>query len=137
MEEAMKTKIRQLVAGPLRVQQQLRHAMLLPIAALMSQPSFAALPTIVTPQTGVGGAAVQQGDWIGIIGAIFVALVAVAVLILCAWFFIQGIMGLITKWKDYSGGRATIGDLKEYFVMVIISSVVAVLLGGYALTTMS
>jgi hypothetical protein len=133
----MKTKIKQLVAAPSRVRERLRHAMLVPLVAVMGQPAYAALPTIVTPSTGVGGAAVAQGDWIGTIGAVFVAVVAIIVLVLCAWFFLQGIMGLITKWKDYSGGRATIGDLKEYFVMVILSSVVAVLLGGYALTTMS
>lgn len=133
----MKTKIKQLVAVPLRARERLRNAMLVATATAMSHPAFAELPTIVTPTTGIGGAAVQSGDWIGTIGAIFVALIGIAVLVLCAWFFLQGVIGLITKWKDYSGGRATIGDLKEYFIMVIVSSVVVVLLGGYAVSTMS
>ena len=136
----MQPKFEPLIAAARRARQRLRLASALPLAALatvMSQPALAALPTIATPATGVGGAAVQQGDWIGTIGAIFVAVVAIIVLVLCAWFFLQGIMGLITKWKDYSNGRAQIGDLKEYFVMVILSSVVVVLLGGYAVSTMS
>lgn len=149
MELPMQPKFEPLVAVARRARDRLRSLMSLPIAStagsagaaalaiLMSQPAFAALPTIATPATGVGGAAVQQGDWIGTIGAIFVAVVAIIVLVLCAWFFLQGIMGLITKWKDYSNGRAQIGDLKEYFVMVILSSVVVVLLGGYAVSTMS
>lgn len=146
MELPMQPKFEPLVAVARRTRDRLRMLKSLPIAGsagagalatLMSQPALAALPTIATPATGVGGAAVQQGDWIGTIGAIFVAVVAIIVLVLCAWFFLQGIMGLITKWKDYSNGRAQIGDLKEYFVMVILSSVVVVLLGGYAVSTMS
>lgn len=139
----MQPKFEPLVAVARRTRDRLRLAKALPatvlasLAASMSHPALAALPTIATPATGVGGAAVQQGDWIGTIGAIFVAVVAIIVLVLCAWFFLQGIMGLITKWKDYSNGRAQIGDLKEYFVMVILSSVVVVLLGGYAVSTMS
>ena len=133
----MKNKIKQLVAAPLRGRGRLRNVMLTGAAGAIGHPAFAALPTIVTPTTGVGGAAVASGDWIGTIGAIFVALIGIAVLVLCAWFFLQGVIGLITKWKDYSGGRATIGDLKEYFIMVIVSSVVVVLLGGYAISTMS
>ncbi|CAN7764030.1 DUF2976 domain-containing protein [Pseudorhodoferax sp. LjRoot39] len=119
-----------------RIRERAHHAALVPFVALACHPAFAELPTLVTPTEGVNGTTVQNGDIIGQMGAIFKAIIGIVVLVIAGWFFLQAMMGLIGKWKDYSTGRAQISDMKEYFGMAMVSGVIIVALGTYAISTM-
>jgi hypothetical protein len=40
--------------------------------------------------------------------------------------------GALSKWREYTAGRAQIADLKEYFIMGMILTVFLVILVTYA-----
>ena len=106
--------------------------MLAPAVALLCSPAFAALPTMPTPGSAIGGGTVASGDWLGAMGAWFKAGVIILSLILAAMGFIYVMMGALGKWRAYSMGRAEIADLKEYFIMGAVLAVFIVVMATYA-----
>ena len=111
-------------------------AALLPTVALMSSPVMAALPTMPTPGTGIGGAAVQQGDWLGAMGAWWKQGLTILAMIFVGYFFLKVVMGAIGKWGQYSKGQADIADLKEYVITGSVLAIALVVLAGYAMSTL-
>lgn len=111
------------------------HWALIPGVALMSSPVLAALPTMPTPGTDMKGNAVAQGDWMGSMSAWFKAGMAILGLVLLAFMFFKVVGGAVTKWGEYTKGRADIGDLKEYMVMGVVIVGFAILLITYAFQT--
>ncbi len=105
---------------------------LVPAVALMSSPAFAALPTMPTPGTDMNGNAVVAGDWLGSMSAWFKAGLAIFGLIILGFMFMKVVGGAVTKWGEYTKGRADIGDLKEYMIMAIIIVGFAILMVTYA-----
>ena len=124
------TKIKALAAT---VREKSARAALLPFVLLVSSPVFAELPTMPTPGTGIGGATVQDGDWLGAMGAYFKNGLTILGLVLAALGFIYVVMGALGKWRAYSMGRAEIADLKEYFIMGAIMTVFLVVMVNYAM----
>ena len=107
--------------------------MLAPAVALLCSPAFAALPTMPTPGSAIGGGTVASGDWLGAMGAWFKAGVTILGLVLAALGFIYVVMGALGKWRAYSMGRAEIADLKEYFIMAAVHGVFLVIMVTYSL----
>jgi hypothetical protein len=132
----MTSRFKSLGAKTRRLGERFRHAALVPFVALACHPAFAELPTLVTPTEGVNGTTVANGDIIGTSGAIFKAIIAIVVLVICAWFFLQAMAGTISKWKEYTNGRAAIGDMKEYIGMAVVMGVFIVMLGTYAISSL-
>ncbi len=120
-----------------RVDQKTRHMMLIPVLALMSTAARAELPTMPTPGPGIGGASVGQGDWLGSLGAWFKAGITIFGLVLVGLGFLYVVMGALGRWRDYSKGRADIGELKEYFIMGAVMTVFLVAMVTYAFQTMA
>ena len=60
------------------------------------------------------------------------SLVLVLGLVLVALGFIYVVGGSLSKWREYTAGRAQIADLKEYFIMGMILVVFLVMLVTYA-----
>ena len=110
----------------------LSHWVLVPGVALMSSQVCAALPTMPTPGTDMKGNAVAAGDWMGSMSAWFKAGLAMLGLVLLAFMFFKVVGGAVTKWGEYTKGRADIGDLKEYLIMAIILVGFAILMVTYA-----
>ena len=108
---------------------------LVPGVAFMCSPVFAALPTMPTPGTDMNGNAVAAGDWMGSMSAWFKAGLAILGLVLLAFMFFKVVGGAVTKWGEYTKGRADIGDLKEYLIMGIIVVGFAILMVTYAFQT--
>ena len=104
--------------------------------AVMSSPAMAALPTMPTPGTGIGGAAVQNGDWLGMMGAYWKQGLTILAMIFVGYFFLKVVMGAIGKWGQYSKGQADIADLKEYVITGSVLALALVVLAGYAITTL-
>lgn len=101
-------------------------------------PAGAALPTIAPPtQGGIGGAQVQDGDIIGTIGGYFKMGLMMMALVIAAYAFITIVVGALRRWKDYSEGRITLAELKEYIVAAVIQIVFIVVLVGYSISTLS
>jgi integrating conjugative element membrane protein (TIGR03745 family) len=98
----------------------------------MSSPVFAALPTMPTPGTDMKGNAVAAGDWMGSMSAWFKAGLAILGLVILAFMFFKVVGGAVTKWGEYTKGRADIADLKEYLIMGIIIVGFAILMVTYA-----
>lgn len=93
----------------------------------------AALPKMPTPTGGgVGGAAVQEGDWIALMGAYFKQGIAMLGLVLAAASFIAIVIGAMQNWKSYSEGRLTLGELKQFMVVGVIVIAFIVLMVSYA-----
>lgn len=92
--------------------------MLAPAVALTASPVWAALPTTVTaPTEGVGGTTCAEGDILCSYGAylkIGVTILATAVI---AVFAIVFVINAFTKFRDYTGGRETLGHVVEWGVM--------------------
>lgn len=111
-------------------------AALLPIVVLMSSPAMAALPKMPTPGTGIGGAAVADGDWLGAMGAWWKQGLTILAMIFVGYFFLKVVMGAIGKWSQYSKGQADIADLKEYVITGSVLAIALVVLAGYAMSTL-
>ena len=112
--------------------EKMARAALVPAVMLMSSPVYAALPTMPTPGTGIGGATPADGDWLNTMGAWFKAGITILGLILAGLGLIYTVMGGLSKWRAYSLGRAEIADLKEYFIMATVFVVFLVLMVSYA-----
>ena len=112
--------------------EKMARAALVPAVMLMSSPVYAALPTMPTPGTGIGGATPADGDWLNTLGAWFKAGITILGLILAGLGLIYTVMGGLSKWRAYSLGRAEIADLKEYFIMATVFVVFLVLMVTYA-----
>ncbi|MFZ7310958.1 DUF2976 domain-containing protein [Comamonas jiangduensis] len=111
-------------------------AMLVPVVAVMASPAMAALPTMPTPGTGIGGAAVADGDWLAAMGAWWKQGLTILAMIFVGYFFLKVVMGAVGKWGDYSKGRADIADLKEYVITGSVLAIALVILATYAMTTL-
>lgn len=106
--------------------------------AVAAFPAIAALPTIAPPtQGGIGGAQVQDGDIIGQMGGYFKMGILMIGLILAAYFFITIVIGALRRWKEYSDGRITIAELKEYIIAAVIQIAFVIVLVGYSASTLS
>lgn len=114
------------------VRNTLSRWVLVPGVALMCSPVFAALPVMPTPGTDMKGNSVAAGDWMGSMSAWFKAGLAILGLVLLAFMFFKVVSGSVTKWGEYTKGRADIGDLKEYLIMGIIVVGFAILMVTYA-----
>ena len=112
--------------------EKMARAALVPAVMLMSSPVYAALPTMPTPGTGIGGATPADGDWLNTMGAWFKAGITILGLILAGLGLIYTVMGGLSKWRADSLGRAEIADLKEYFIMATVFVVFLVLMVTYA-----
>ena len=110
--------------------------MLVPVVAVMASPAMAALPTMPTPGTGIGGAAVADGDWLAAMGAWWKQGLTILAMIFVGYFFLKVVMGAVGKWGDYSKGRADIADLKEYVITGSVLAIALVILATYAMTTL-
>lgn len=105
---------------------------------VVCSPAIAGLPTIPTPTGGgLGGAAVQDGDFLGIMGAQFKAGLTIFGLVMAALAFIIVVIGSISRWKQYSQGKLEIGDLKEYLIMAVVLMVFVVMMVKYAFETLA
>ena len=69
----MKAQITQLKSLAAFTREKMARAALVPAVMLMSSPVYAALPTMPTPGTGIGGATPADGDWLNTMGAWFKA----------------------------------------------------------------
>ena len=108
------------------------------VSVMMHESVFAALPNIPTPQGGgIGGAQVQEGDWMGQMGAWFKAGISILALVLACWAFIKVMGGGLRKWNDYSRGQAEFADLKEFFIVGLVLIVFIVMLANYALSVLA
>ena len=107
----MKATLQTALARMRQGQDLIAKAALVPAVALMSSPVMAALPKMPTPGTGIGGQAVQDGDWLAAMGA---------------WWK-QG----LTIFSD-----ADIADLKEYVITGSVLAIALVVLAGYAMSTL-
>lgn len=113
-------------------------ALLAPAAYLSSFPAFSALPVIAPPTGGsIGGGSTQEGDFLGILGAYFKLGATILGLVLAAWAFLNVVSGAMGKWKEYTAGRASIGDLKEFFIMGVVLVAFIVMMVKYAMETMA
>ena len=128
----MKAQITQLKSLAAFTREKLSRAALVPAVMLISSPVYAALPTMPTPGTGIGGATPADGDWLNTMGAWFKAGITILGLILAGLGLIYTVMGGLSKWRAYSLGRAEIADLKEYFIMATVFVVFLVLMVTYA-----
>jgi integrating conjugative element membrane protein (TIGR03745 family) len=106
--------------------------LLWPAVTLLSHPAWAALPTMPTPGTDMKGEQVAQGNWLGAMSAWFKAGLAVLGLVLVGYGFLLVVSGALTKWRDYSKGKADLSDLKEYFIMGAVLTVFLVMMVTYA-----
>lgn len=108
------------------------------VSVMMHESVFAALPNIPTPQGGgIGGAQVQDGDWMGQMGAYFKAGISILALVLAGLSFIKVMGGGLRKWNEYSRGQAEFADLKEFFIVGVILIVFIVIMANYALSVLA
>lgn len=106
--------------------------------AATTLPAAAALPTIAPPTGGgIGGATVQDGDFLGMMGGYFKLGLTILGLVIAALAFINVVIGGLRRWKDYSEGRQSLGELKEYLVASVIIAAFVVLMIGYAMSTLA
>lgn len=119
-----------------QLKERVTKASLALVVAVMSSPAMAALPTMPTPGTGIGGAAVQNGDWLGMMGAYWKQGLTILAMIFVGYFFLKVVMGAIGKWGQYSKGQADIADLKEYVITGSVLALALVVLAGYAMNTL-
>lgn len=119
-------------AGFKHLGDRLQRWALAPVVAVMCSPALAALPTMPTPGTDMNGATCAAGDWMCAMSAYFKAGMAILGLVLVALGFLYVVGGALSKWREYTAGRAQIADLKEYFIMGMILTVFLVILVTYA-----
>lgn len=114
-----------------------QKALLIPAVAIMCSPVMAALPVMPTPGDAIGGGAVAAGDWLGAMGAWWKQGLTILAMIFVGYFFLKVVMGAVTKWGDYSKGRADVADLKEYVITGSVLAVALVIMATYAMTTLN
>lgn len=119
-------------AGFKHLGDRLQRWALAPVVVVMCSPALAALPTMPTPGTDMNGATCAAGDWMCAMSAYFKAGMAILGLVLVALGFLYVVGGALSKWREYTAGRAQIADLKEYFIMGMILTVFLVILVTYA-----
>lgn len=124
--------IKTLAQGLSAVRSKARDLMLAPVVAVMCSPALAGLPTMPTPGTDMQGNTCAAGDWICAMSAWFKAGLVILGLVLLGLSFLYVVGGALTKWREYTTGRAQIGDLKEYFIMGMVLTVFMVILVTYA-----
>lgn len=124
--------IKTLAQGLSAVRRKARDLMLAPVVAVMCSPALAGLPTMPTPGTDMQGNTCAAGDWICAMSAWFKAGLVILGLVLLGLSFLYVVGGALTKWREYTTGRAQIGDLKEYFIMGMVLTVFMVILVTYA-----
>lgn len=108
------------------------------LVSLVCAPAMAALPTMPMPTGGgLGGAAVQDGDFFGIFGAYFKSGLTILGLVLAALAFYMVVVGSISRWRLYSQGKLEIADLKEYLIMSIIIIAFVIMMVKYAFETLA
>ena len=108
------------------------------LSVMIHESVDAALPNIPTPQGGgIGGAQVQDGDWMGQMGAYFKAGISILALVLAGLSFIKVMGGGLRKWNEYSRGQAEFADLKEFFIVGVILIVFIVMMANYALSVLA
>lgn len=121
-----------------RVHEKSARMALMPLVALMCNPSWAALPTLPTPSGGaIGGGQIGQDDWLANMGGWFKSGITILGLVLASIGFVYVVMGGLQKWRKYSAGQAEIGDLKEYFIMGAVFAVFLVAMVTYAFSTLA
>lgn len=97
------------------------------LALLMTaHPAMAALPGTVTPGNGVNG-----GDYIALLQQYWKSGVAVLVLMVGSYAFVEVSGGAIAKFREWREGKAELGDLKWFFFIGVVMLVAVV----YLLTT--
>lgn len=107
-------------------------------SVMIHEQAFAVLPVIPAPQGGgIGGAQVQEGDWMGMMGAYFKAGIALLAAVLAAWAFIGVMGGGLRKWKEYSRGQAELADMKEFFIAGVVLIVFIVMMANYATSALA
>ena len=80
------------------------------IVFFAASPAWAALPTIVPPSGGgIGGAQVNDGDILAIIGAYFKLGLTMLAYILVFLSALVVIVGALTRWRKYSAGQLELG----------------------------
>lgn len=124
--------IKTLAQGLSAVRSKARDLLLAPVVAVMCSPALAGLPTMPTPGTDMQGNTCAAGDWICAMSAWFKAGLVILGLVLLGLSFLYVVGGALTKWREYTTGRAQIGDLKEYFIMGMVLTVFMVILVTYA-----
>lgn len=124
--------IKTLAQGLSAARSKARDLMLAPVVAVMCSPALAGLPTMPTPGTDMQGNTCAAGDWICAMSAWFKAGLVILGLVLLGLSFLYVVGGALTKWREYTTGRAQIGDLKEYFIMGMVLTVFMVILVTYA-----
>lgn len=113
-------------------------ALLAPAVYLTCVPAFSGLPTIAPPTGGsIGGGSTQEGDFLGSMGAYFKLGITILGLVLAALAFLYVVNGALSKWREYTAGRASIGDLKEFFIMGVVLVGFIVMMVKYAMDTMA
>jgi len=119
-------------AGATVVRSSARHnrfglaALLLFAAALAASPAMAALPAAVQP---AGGAA--AGDYMQLLQNYWKSGVAVMVLMVGAYAFIEVGGGAVTKFGEWRNGKAELTELKWFFFIGVVMLVAVI----YLLTT--
>jgi integrating conjugative element membrane protein (TIGR03745 family) len=101
-------------------------ALLLAAAALAAAPAMAALPAAVQP---AGGAA--AGDYIKLLQEYWKSGVAVMVLMVGAYAFVEVGGGAVTKFGEWRNGKAELTELKWFFFIGVVMLVAVI----YLLTT--
>jgi len=105
---------------------------------LTTSPALAALPTIPVPTGGgLGGAAVQEGDFLGMMGGYFKLGLTILGTVIAALAFIMVVAGGLARWKKYSAGQMEISELKEYLIMGVVIMVFVVMMVKYAFETLA
>lgn len=101
-------------------------ALLLLAAAFAASPAMAALPAAVQP---AGGAA--AGDYIKLLQEYWKSGVAVMVLMVGAYAFVEVGGGAVTKFGEWRSGKAELTELKWFFFIGVVMLVAVI----YLLTT--
>lgn len=107
-------------------QNRLMMAAMLLLAAIAASPAMAALPAAVQP---AGGAA--AGDYMQLLQNYWKSGVAVMVLMVGAYAFIEVGGGAVTKFGEWRNGKAELTELKWFFFMGVVMLVAVI----YLLTT--
>lgn len=99
---------------------------------------YAGLPKMPIPTGGgIGGAAVQEGDWMAMMGAYFKQGFAVLAAVLAAAAFIAIVIGALQNWKSYSEGRLAMGELKQFLIVGVVVIIFIMLMVSYATEVMA
>lgn len=100
--------------------------------------AMAALPNIPAPSGGgIGGAPVQDGDWLSMMGAYFKVGLTLLGLVLAALAFISVITGAMRRWKEYSSGQVQLGELKEFLIVGVVVVIFVIMMVNYAIQTLA